>query len=530
MAKTRLAAMLQRAYRLHRAAKDMGVPVDEVAAMDREARAKSALSRRAFLGATAGFAAIPLVGCEVKANPSPPTGDQTIAIVGGGMAGLHCAYRLKQAGVRATIYEASKRSGGRMYSDRDTFAQPDGMHCELGGELIDTGHDTMHALAKEFGIELLDYTNDDASLGELFYFGGALVSETEILKQFKPIADAIDTAVATLKDPNSGVTYDAPNGGEKLDAMSLKDFLDSANATGTIRQLLEISYIIEFGLEVDACNALNFLLLISTDTTKLALFGDSDELFHTKNGNDTFTQKLAAGLDADQIVLQTALTALSKSADGRYLLSFDQAGKATDVTADHVVLALPFSILRGLDVKIEWPALKKTAIAEQGMGQNAKLMCGFSDRVWRAALKCNGGTYSDTGYQNTWETSRLQPGKSGILTNFTGGKPAIDIGAGKPEDRMADFLTQFDKVVPGGKAASNGKVARYHWPSSPFQKGSYSSYLVSQYTKFAGVEIERFENIHFCGEHTSLEAQGYMEGAAATGALAAAEVLKDLGK
>jgi monoamine oxidase len=60
-------------------------------------------------------------------------------------------------------------------------------------------------------------------------------------------------------------------------------------------------------------------------------------------------------------------------------------------------------------------------------------------------------------------------------------------------------------------------------------KGSYSAYKVGQYTKFAGTEGERVGNLHFCGEHTSFEAQGYLEGAAETGLRAAREVLMDLG-
>jgi monoamine oxidase len=35
-----------------------------------------------------------------------------IVIVGAGLAGLTCAYRLKQAGIPATIYEATDRVGG----------------------------------------------------------------------------------------------------------------------------------------------------------------------------------------------------------------------------------------------------------------------------------------------------------------------------------------------------------------------------------------------------------------------------------
>jgi monoamine oxidase len=44
-------------------------------------------------------------------------GQPQIAVVGAGLAGLTCAYRLKQAGYYATIYEANPdRIGGRCWS------------------------------------------------------------------------------------------------------------------------------------------------------------------------------------------------------------------------------------------------------------------------------------------------------------------------------------------------------------------------------------------------------------------------------
>jgi monoamine oxidase len=276
-------------------------------------------------------------------------------------------------------------------------------------------------------------------------------------------------------------------------------------------------------------NALNMLFLISTDTATFKVFGDSDELFHAKDGNDTFTTRLAEALDPAQLKLNTALQAIRETADGRYQLTFQRDKSTFDVTADHVVLALPFSILRELDVKLDLPEPKKLAIAELGYGTNSKLMCGFSSRPWRTAGLSRGETYTDLAYQTTWETSRLQPGESGIITNFLGGERGIAVGDGTPEERMADFLTQFDQVFPGVKAVSNGKVARFHWPSNPLVKGSYSSYKVGQYTRFTGSEFERFKNVHFCGEHTSLDAQGFMEGGALTGAAAADEILTDIG-
>jgi monoamine oxidase len=60
------------------------------------------------------------------------------------------------------------------------------------------------------------------------------------------------------------------------------------------------------------------------------------------------------------------------------------------------------------------------------------------------------------------------------------------------------------------------------------QSRSYSYWRVGQYTRFAGVEREPQEGVHFCGEHTSIEAQGYLEGAVETGERAANEIISAL--
>jgi monoamine oxidase len=57
---------------------------------------------------------------------------------------------------------------------------------------------------------------------------------------------------------------------------------------------------------------------------------------------------------------------------------------------------------------------------------------------------------------------------------------------------------------------------------------SYSFWKVGQYTRFAGVEREPEGNVHFAGEHTSQDFQGFMEGGASEGVRAADEVLAAL--
>jgi monoamine oxidase len=522
MARTHLMNFVLRALRTARQAAAAGVPVTEYAALRQD---QGRMGRRTLLQLTAGVAGAALL---------PACGgddDKTVAIVGAGTAGLHCAYRLKKLGVTARVYEGSKRVGGRMFTDRSTF--PDGQHCELGGEFIDTGHETMHALAQELDIELLDYRQDDQSLSRLLVFlNGRRLTDQEILQGFEPIARRIDASLQAIEDPDEYITYKTPNGAEELDQLSLKAWLDRENIApqDPVRRLLELAYVGEYGLEANESNCLNMLTFISRETDELKLFGDSDELYHAKGGNDLFPQRLAERLDPDQLQLEHKLVALTELTDGRYRLTFDAPGGTLEVKADHVVLALPFTILRQLKLQVALPEVKRRAIQELGYGTNAKLMVGFTSRFWRAPPhRSDGSTYADVGYEQTWDTSRLQPGSSGLMTQFVGGTKGLAMGAGTPEQRAADLLDGLDKVFPGVKGQYNGKVARMHWPSYPWVQGSYAAYRVGQFTTLAGAEGEPVNNLHFCGEHTSLDAQGFMEGAALTGAMAATEVAEALG-
>src|SRR6185436_3253580 len=109
MARTPLLRSLRELARDVQLSKASGVPVDAV----REIRAER-LSRRRFLaGAAAGAAALAVPG-RARARNQP-----TVTIVGGGIAGVTCALTLRDRGLDATVYEASNRIGGRMFSNTD---------------------------------------------------------------------------------------------------------------------------------------------------------------------------------------------------------------------------------------------------------------------------------------------------------------------------------------------------------------------------------------------------------------------------
>ena len=86
------------------------------------------------------------------------------------------------------------------------------------------------------------------------------------------------------------------------------------------------------------------------------------------------------------------------------------------------------------------------------------------------------------------------------------------------------FIDDFNVLFPGLKDAYNGK-SYYVWsPGDPHILGAYSYLKVGQYTGFNGIQGQREENLHFAGEQTSVNFQGYIEGGLRSGYRCATEV------
>jgi monoamine oxidase len=510
MPRTTLFSSLRRALAVTRHASRTGIPAAELL--------EQSISRRSFIGtSTALVTAAALSGCTTSSARS-----KNIVIVGGGIAGLVAAYRLQQAGLSPRIFEASNRVGGRMYSIRNAFA--DGQVAELGGELIDTNHESIRALAVELGIELDDlreYRHDLEQ--EVFWFDGRRLEMREIVEAFAPVAAAIDRDLSSITGDD--VTFDAPNNAENLDRVSIAEWLDRQGVDGWFRRLLDVGYTTEYGLEIDRQSSMNLLYMISTTPEPFEIFGDSDERFHTRGGNDLFVSELSKRLDSD-VFTNHVLESVRQRPDGSYALSFRHGETTRDVAAGHVVLTLPFTRLREVELAVGIPDVQRRAITELGYGTNAKLMIGFSDRVWTRHDSA-GAILADLPFQLCWETSRMQPGLSGILTNFSGGGQGIAVGQGSAEEQAHAVVASLERAFPGiGDARAGQNQVRFHWPSHPQTGGSYASYLAGQWTAIRGAEGLRTGNLHFAGEHTSLDFQGFMNGGCESGERAAREILE----
>ncbi len=451
-----------------------------------------------------------------------------VAIVGAGLAGLSCAWQLAAKGVRATLFEADDRAGGRCWSLPDVFP---GQVAERGGEFIDTTHTTMRGYATAFGLTLEQVTKQPGETR--YFFDGFFYDEAEVVDAFRAFVPAMRADLRRIGAPTAAKYTPFER---ELDLTPLSSYLDSRGAGGLLHQVLDAAYTIEYGREIGEQSALALLLFAHADRrSRFRPFGVfSDERFHVVEGNEEIVRGLVRALPG-QIEFGHCLRAVKRLSDGRIRLAFDTGGGTLESEHDAVVLTLPFSVLReiDLDTSLGIPAWKRHAIDALAYGTNSKLMIGFDGRPWYALHSSNGSSYSDLAdLQSTWETNPARAtSASGILTDYSGGVRGAALDPTAVQKEVSKSLAALDLVYPGAasfatKAGPGYRAHLENWSKSPLAKGSYTCNQPGYFTTIADNEAKPVGNLFFAGEHTSsfYEWQGFMEGAALSGLRAAKEV------
>lgn len=479
----------------------------------RQNQEEKGISRRTVLkGGATGLGALALSALPTK---SFAASQPKITIVGAGIAGLNAAWYLQRSGLRSTVYEGSNRIGGRMWTARGVMGSQ--LVTEIGGEFIDSGHKEMRRLAQRFGLNLLDVeAPSEQGLDKAFYFNGHHKTEQQVINAFRPVADII------AQDQDDVIFDDYTSYNQRafeLDNTPLSDYLVQVGASGFLRELLDVAYLTEYGGETNVQSALNLIFLIGTKTNKgFQEFGVSDQRYKVEGGNDLITTAIANDL-CDPVELGHKLVAVRPNGAG-YKLTFRKAnGSYKDVTTDYLLLTLPFSTLRDVDIQVALPNVLRNYIDQCGYGTNSKLVLGFDRRYWRDN-DYNGLFFTDLDLQSGWDSSQLQPGQKGSLTIFTGGQKGLDVAQGSAQYQKNLAMPQVNQLFPGANTFDNDKVLRFTWPTYEWSKGSYTCFTVGQYTAFSGA-AEPVGNMYFAGEHTSFDFQGYMEGGAVSGKEAA---------
>ena len=476
-------------------------------------------------------------GTSLAPKASGSAEEAKIVVVGAGLAGTTAAYRLANAGLNVSVYEARDRIGGRCWTGR---GWPNDQYVERGGEFLDTRHVHIRQLAEELGLKEEDlWKGWEPGSAWLTYVDGKVGTWKDWADDQKPVAAAVEKTAEEigLTTRTSSVDLAAIWAGSAtpeavaLDQLSMEEYLQehAPQVLGTPYHLfLDEVMASWYGLNMASLSAVNWM-----DYYVIPAKG-ADERYHIRGGNDQIPARAAEALPEGTMHLEAPLEAMRRSGNG-YELTFANTGDP--VYADFVVMTAPFTTLQDVDFGDSLSAVKQDEIDHLGMGTDIKMFMQYGVRPESFQTKdgqWSGGLEQADAQFETWESTEVQPGPTSILTVYAGGRGSTEFAnpeyhAVPPEEMVQTTLGHIDAAVPGSKKEYDGEAWLDYWTGDPWTRGSYAAMIPGTYTKFWGATARPDGNVHFAGEHTSTYSQGYLNGGVESGQRAAIEVMEKLG-
>jgi monoamine oxidase len=483
---------------------------------------KARLARRDFLScvaiATAGVALLPpgVLSFPVQLKRRGPA--KKVIVIGAGLAGLSAAFELTLAGHEVTILEAQTRAGGRACSIREPFS--DNLYAEAGATGITETNDLTLKYASLFGLQL-DSWDPPPELQDILYIRGRLVRRTRGIEPdlpfnllpeekklgraglFKKYAAPVYTEIGDITDPSW-----PPASLWKYDRMSYTEFLSSRGASPEAIARMSV-----FGIWGDGLDTVSALMVLRDDAFFESATGD----FHIRGGNDLLPRAFADRL-RERILYGSPVVRIEHDKSGARVV-FRRRNEHHTLAADFLIVAIPFSVLRRMELSPHFSKEKQKVIEQLPYYSVARVNLQSRRKFW-IEQGLTGDALGDLAIGR--EITFGQPGPRGILQNYADGPQARRICAMNEQDRVSFVLDETEKVLPGIRKNFEGGASKC-WDEDEWERGASSWYKPGQMEEFWPYVARPEGRVHFAGDHTSPWIR-WMQGALFSGIRAAREV------
>jgi monoamine oxidase len=552
------------------------------------------LAREILMVDAQGGSLIPQYEHVIEAGlerPLPPeAAGKDVIIIGAGIAGLLAGRVLKRSGYNVTILEANdRRTGGRIKTFHSggsrAFRDPK-QYGEAGAMRIPTTHPLVNKLIAITGLPTQAFFNVDVARGDpnqkVFqtwletnsvqarradYNSGHLPADRRTMgfpvpEKFRDrTADAILNAALAL--PNSWLKVD-PQDAEPVKTQKLiegwKKVIRTFDEYSMVRYLRE--YFLGLGLSTaDADNLIAYVGTLQNLTSRLFLsfihsfvdtfyISSSASYLEIAGGNWQLPQRLADEL-AEELVMDAraveiqwsdAPKAVHRGRPGVYVRTVNEPivkrgreranrGRVElELTADYLIVAIPFSALRFVDVKPGFSFHKRRAIQELHYDSATKVLLEFSERFWewdqsewrrrmpdeyRGHGSIGGGSITDGPNRFIYYPSHRVEGSAGgvVLASYTWADEANRWDSIPDEDRYNYALDGLVRVYGAGiKRYFTGYGQTQSWMQDYYAFGEAAVFSPGQLTSLHPHIPTPEGRVHFAGEHTSLK-HAWIEGA-----------------
>ena len=482
------------------------------------------IDRRAFLKTSANsLAALALAGHSFAESlqVAPAAKPQKVIVVGAGIAGLVAAFELMQSGHDVTVLEARMRPGGRVHTLRDEFA--DGLYAEAGAIDFGDAYTVLQHYISAFNLPFNEEgaTEKASNAKDVYYLNNkryvvppgselnwpySLSAEERKLGLHGLWDKYVTHAAQRIGNPASA---EWPNSAAReLDGVTLNDFLRKQGATDAVIAVLRMTFL---GEDFDHVSALQ-------DMVWQPFFDRNKKWMNLKGGNDLLPRAFAERL-GKRMHYGAALRKLTQDKN-KVHLSVTRGGALEQVDADRVILAIPFSTLRNVELDDSFSAQKRAVISKLRYDSTAHVYLQSKNRFWNEQ-GISGFAQTDLPIRVVVNYTEAQPGPRAILGIETEGANSRLIAAMKPEERVRWSLENVTKIYPEMAENFDGGTSVV-WDDEPWSLGAAAYFAPGEMTTMFPHVASVEGRVHFAGEHTS--ELFVMEGAAQSGVRAAREV------
>jgi monoamine oxidase len=434
-------------------------------------------------------------------------------VVGAGFAGLKAACELVARGRSVTVLEADARVGGRT-----KLGQIAGRVADYGGQWVGARHSVLLAEAQRLGIETFPQY---ATGRTVMLLNGRLSQFAGDVPRMSPLALLELAALQArwdreMKAVPAQAPWTAPKARE-WDGQTLETWIRRNLRTAEARQFARIVPRGAWAAEASQVSYLWFLDALRSGEGLASLMAVEDGVLALKfkGGMNQIARRLAEEL-GERVVLGAPVRRIVHGAEG-VRVETDKG----PFEARFVVVAAPPGPSSRIEFSPHLPAAHDGLRQRMPMGAIIKAAVAYETAFWReAGFSGQVATDDDT---LGIVMDDVQDEGPPVLLCFIEGPYAIALsGVGKAarREQVLASLTRFF----GPRAAAPLDYDDNDWMIEPWTHGYVGAMPPGVMTRFGHALREPCGRIHWAGAETSVEWQGYLEGALRSGVRAAEEV------
>jgi monoamine oxidase len=416
---------------------------------------------------------------------------KTVLVIGGGIAGLSCAYELMRRGHNVTVLEASGRAGGHVRTSHDSFA--DGLYADLGAEhFYYPGYTEYWRYLKEFSLTPIAYPRRD---NMVHFLKGERFSDQDLQRR---------SVLAKLGFNQRETDFLSQHDWAELPLVYLQRYVDMVRDEANpfepgLRQFDQLSVGELLKREGASTAALEFfggsgcaLQTIWGAAVKKLRGTDlqSKKLFRLKGGNQLMTDAFATRL-GDRVHLGCPVTRIEQGATGA-TATYREFGQERRLDADHLVSCVSMVVLRQIPVSPAWPEAKAFVIREMPYYTRCRVVFQSRTRFWKTDKISPNWAPPDPRLNELWSMAEEVNTPRGIL-----------LGGAQAGVNASASLAAFQKLYPGNSADIEQAIV-HDWSKDPYAgMCERTSYKPGELARFWPEVTRPFARIHFAGAYAA---------------------------